>query len=469
MHIKKYDHDYGRRHFMEKTAKGAMGAGVLTSLWPLIGNTGDITKAYPEELLSIDAYTKGKVKTGDYVDASNVELVKELLDPVIYVQISQMGRRIKIVPTTTEISKLYPKDFLDASLKNQGKAALDADGNVVVKDTGEAWIGGMPFPDPQTALEGFSNLTLSWGRHDTSLFAVDSKSIDNKGNLAYEYDLYWVEQNTTGLVSDPNGLTTKPGSEHLLRNQTALFTYPNDVKGTAFLSIWDYDQRKFPDLYGYLPAFKRVRRFPTNQRFEPLVPGMTFFLSDAWGAGDPALTWGNYKVVGRQPMLGSQSDTWQGDKENWDKDDTLHGGPQDKSFFATSFEFCPEVVIYEAEPVGYPRAPISKKRAYIDVRNNVYIGYITYDRRGEIWRSFEAGFTQQTKGDLVRTDKRGNPEWSWSYVHSMDIQTGFMTRFNHAEKTRSGLKEGFDTTVDESQEDIYNKYLTVQAIRRLGT
>ena len=469
MHIKKYDHDYGRRLFMDKTAKGVMGAGVLTSLWPLIGETADITKAYPEELLSIEAYTKGKVNTGDYIDASNVDLVKDILEPVAYSQIAQMGRRIRIVPTTTDVTKLFPKDFLDASLRNQGKAAFDANNNVVTKETGGPWIGGTPFPDPQTAYEGFANMTLSWGRHDTSIFAVDSKSIDGKGDLAYEYDLLWIEQNTTGLVSDPNGLTAKPGSEHLLRNNTAMFTYPNDVKGTAFLSIWDYDQRKFPDLYGYLPAFKRVRRFPTNQRFEPLVPGMTFFLSDAWGAGDPALTWGNFKLVGRQPMLGGQSGSWHGDQDNWSKDHSLHGGPQGSSFFDTDYQLCPEVAIYEAEPVGYPRAPISRKRAYVDVRNNIYIGYITYDRRGEAWRSFEAGFGQHALGDTVRKDKRGNPEWSWTYVHSMDVQTGFMTRFNHSDHTRSGIKAGFDTTLPDSQDDIYNKYLTVQAIRRLGT
>ncbi|MBL4782001.1 MAG: hypothetical protein JKX92_07135, partial [Porticoccaceae bacterium] len=64
MHIKKYDFDYSRRFFMDKMAKGAMGAGVLTSMMPLVGNTGDISKAYPEELTNIEALTKGKIKTG---------------------------------------------------------------------------------------------------------------------------------------------------------------------------------------------------------------------------------------------------------------------------------------------------------------------------------------------------------------------------------------------------------------------
>ena len=59
MHIRKYDFDYSRRFFMEKTAMGLGGAGVLTSLWPEMCESGSAEKAYPEELLSIEAYTKG--------------------------------------------------------------------------------------------------------------------------------------------------------------------------------------------------------------------------------------------------------------------------------------------------------------------------------------------------------------------------------------------------------------------------
>ena len=36
MHIRKYDFDYSRRFFMEKTALRLGGAGVLGSLWPEI-------------------------------------------------------------------------------------------------------------------------------------------------------------------------------------------------------------------------------------------------------------------------------------------------------------------------------------------------------------------------------------------------------------------------------------------------
>ncbi|OUS10048.1 hypothetical protein A9Q89_11940 [Gammaproteobacteria bacterium 53_120_T64] len=462
MHIKKYDFDYSRRFFMDKMAKGTMGAGVLTSLMPLIGNTGDISKAYPEELTNIEAFTKGKVKTGDIIDANNVEYIKDLIDPVAYLQITQMGRRIRIAPTTTDATELFPRDYLEATLRNQGKGAFDANGNVVHKLDGKPWIGGAAFPDPQTGLEAFANVTMSWGRHDTAVYAIEDNDIGPDGDIEYSYNLGWCEKNTVGLVSNPDGPYWE-GHEDKLRYQSVWFTAPNDVKGTSFLNIWKYDQREFPDLFGYLPAFKRVRRFPTNQRFEPLVPGITFFLSDAWGAGDPMLTWGNYKIIGRGPFLGSQSGTWQGDQENWSKDATLHGGKKGLNFFEVDFQLCPEVLVIEAEPVGFPRAPVSKKRIWLDVRNMAPIGYVTYDRRGELWRSFEVGYSQQKKGDLANVDAKGNAEWSWSYVHAHDVQTNRFSRFNHAKSVKGGLQTAFDT------EDAYDKYLTIQAIRRLGS
>jgi hypothetical protein len=45
MRIRKYDFNYSRRAFLDKMATGAMAAGVLSPLWPLIARAGDITKA----------------------------------------------------------------------------------------------------------------------------------------------------------------------------------------------------------------------------------------------------------------------------------------------------------------------------------------------------------------------------------------------------------------------------------------
>jgi len=436
--------------FLDRLSKGAMAAGVLTPLWPLISQAGDMAKAYPDELLSIEGYTKGKVSTGDVITADNVEYVKDLLDPVAYHQVSQMGRRIKIVKSTTDVTQMFPRDYLEATLKNQGKAVLDSDGNVRTTD-GQRWIGGNPFPEAKTGLEVFSNLSMSWGRYDNDLYAIRDWDIGPDGKQQYQYDFCWAEQNTAGLVSGDSPYMA--GHEDKLRYQSVWFTHPNDSKGTSFLNTWYYDQRKFPDLYGYLPAFKRVRRFPTNQRFEPLVPGITLFLSDSWAAGDPMLTWGNYKIVGRQPMLGAVSGNWHGDKDNWEPG--VHGGPEGVTFFDQVMELVPEVVVIEAEPTGYPRAPVSKKRIWIDVRNMMYVGYCTYDRRGELWKAFEPSYGMRENGDHL--------QWGWTHVHSYDIQTNRMSRFAQVEKVRGGFYSGVNV------EGLYDKYMTIPAIRRLGS
>lgn len=459
MYIKKYDFNYSRRVFMEKMSRGVMGAGVLTSLWPLIAESGDISRAYPEELQSLDAYTKGKVREGDEITADNVEHVKDLLAPITYQEVSQMGRRIKVVPQTTDITELYPHDFLEATLKNSGNATLDKVGNVRTKTDGSPWVGGMPFPDPKTGLEAFSNLGITAGRHNETQYAAKDWDLNPSGNVEYEYELAACEKNAVARVADPDGPYWR-GHEDKLRYTGVWFVSPQDVSGTSFLNTIHYDQRKFPDLVGYIPAFKRVRRFPTNQRFEPLVPGITVFLSDFWAAGDPMLTWGNYRIIGRGPFLGAQSQNWRGDQKNWLP--PVHGGPKGITFWDTAYEFCPEVLVIEAEPTGYPRAPVGKKRVWLDLRNMAYISYMTFDRNGDIWKSFEAGFSRYQQGDLMFADRNGKPVWGPTYVHSHDVQSGRMSRIAIAEKLSNGYRSVND------QPGVYDKYLTAQAIRRLG-
>ena len=140
-YIGRFTHDYSRRLFLSRLAKGIVSLGVTAPLWKTLAAHGDATGAYPDELLSIEAYTKGVISTGGYIDANNVDLVKELLDPIRYRQIKEMGRVLEVVPPTTDIMALSPWEYIEATLKNQGKARFDNTGNVVTLD-GDPWIGG---------------------------------------------------------------------------------------------------------------------------------------------------------------------------------------------------------------------------------------------------------------------------------------------------------------------------------------
>lgn len=457
----RYDHGYSRRHFLKAVggscASAAMtGGGVLMPLWDAIARDGDVSKAYPDELLSIESYTKGKIRAGDEIDASNVELVKELLEPIKYAQIKTLGRRLKMVPTTTDIMRLSPWEYIEATLRNQGEGRFDRDGNVVTRE-GKPWIGGNPFPNPQSAIEMFAGLTLSWGRHDACLYAMKEYDLNAAGDQQFTYEAGWAEMATVARVS-LNPKPYWPGRENRLRLQSVFFLKPDSIRGTSFLNVWNYDQHSFPELYGYVPAFKRIRQFPTDQRFEPLIPGSTLYLSDAWAAGDPLYTWGNYRVVSRGPALAAVSGNWNADHPNWEH--ATHGGPKGKTFWDTRVELVPEAVVIEAEPLGFPRAPVSKKRVWFDVRTQLPIAMVSYDRRGEPYRSFDGAYALYESGGKSFMDGK-HPYWSWAHVHAFDLQSGRMTRL---EQVRAVT--GHETQVNNSS--IYERYLTQAALMRIG-
>lgn len=446
-----------RRRFLMSSTGAALGSGVLAPLWSVIAKAGDVTKAYPDELLSIEAYTKGKIKTGDYITADNVEIVKDLLEPAKYTQVKEMGRRLKILPTTTDYMKLGPWEYLEATLRNRGQARFDDKQNVVTKD-GEPWIGGNPFPDAKTALELFAGLTLSWGRHDSSVYPVKEQDVSSSGDIDYEYDAVWAELMPVARnVVDP-----KPyweAHKDKLRFNSVIILSPSTESGTSFVNVWPYDQHEFPDLFGYIPEFRRVRQYPTNQRFEPLIPGSTLYLSDAWAAGDPLHTWGNYKIIGRQPMLAGVSGGWNSQHPNWEHG--LHGGPEGQSFYDSVVELVPEAIITEAEPTAFTRAPISKKRVWFDARNQMPIAMVSYDLQGKPFKSFDGCYSLYDDGENKVMDGK-HPYWSWTYVHVYNFKSKRITRLEQVRKVAGGHR------MRVNDPTIYDEYLTQQAIMRLG-
>ena len=460
MRIKKYDVDYSRRQMMKNTALG-LGAGVLMpleKLWAQDSGLTDVSKAYPDEAFSIEAQTKGKVSVGDYITADNLEHVEHLLDPCVIQQIREDGRRIRIGEPETDITRMFTYQNLQKTLDNLERgyeAQFNDVGNVVGPD-GNPWQGGFPFPNPKNALEIQANAALSWGRADANLYAVRQVDFKGNGEQQYAYDFAWVELQMQARI---DGKAFR-GHTDEIRRQTAYFEKSEAVKGTSFLRVWKYDQRKLPDLYGYLPQFRRVRQYPANQRFEPLIPGATWFLTDPWAAGDPMLTWGNYEIVERKPMLGATSGNFAIKDDNWQLP-VMEGN---EKYFDVAFSMIPEVAVVKSEPTGYPRAPVSKRLAYFDVRNSTYTGCIRFDRQGKPWVNFESAFCYYQDGDRVVKGHAGkHPAWSWAYVMSYNMQNKRMSRVDHA-KEASGIKSLFQI----DQDWMYDTYLTPAAQQALG-
>ena len=460
MKLLKYTEGWTRRHFLEQTAKGIVAAGVLAPLFDVLVNTGSCEAAYPPELLSIEAYTKGKLKAGQELNASNVDIVKDILDPAAYWSIKYDGRVVDLAPTTTRVDWLTPPPFLNASLHNKGKFKIFPDGNVYTLDH-KPWTGGLPFPDPKTPTEVMFGNSLSWGKHDSEMGAFHEWDTDAAGNIQYEYQTFYVEYQMVGrLVNDPKPYV--PGHEKDLRYFPLFIAAPEDQMGTAFFQIWYYDQHLFPLYYGYVPELQRVRTFPSDQRFEPQLPGETDFASDAWMAGDPLLTWGDFKVVSKGPLLTAVSRNAHVDRKGWLLDTC--GGKTGKKYFRSTFELVPECYVCEMSPTHFPRSPLSKKRIWYDARTINPLTMICYDRQGKPWQQWEGGFdTYRKAANAVDWDPSLPDEWwSWVYVHALDMQSGRMTRFQIVPQISGGFKTGVNQT------RYFNEYCSIDALRRLG-
>jgi hypothetical protein len=75
MHLTKYTNWWTRRHFLEQVSKGVFAAGVLSPLMDVVGRSGNCEAAYPPELLSVEAYTRGELKAGDALARENTRLM----------------------------------------------------------------------------------------------------------------------------------------------------------------------------------------------------------------------------------------------------------------------------------------------------------------------------------------------------------------------------------------------------------
>jgi len=88
---------------------------------------------------------------------------------------------------------------------------------------------------------------------------------------------------------------------------------------------------------------------------------------------------------------------------------------------------------------------------------------VTYDRRGEMFKSFDGAYSvYDNKGKQVMDG--ANPYWSWVHVHAHDVQTNRMSRLKQVKKISGGWEMFVNGDVG-----VYDQFLTTAALRRLGT
>jgi hypothetical protein len=370
-----------RRGFLKRTG-AFIGAGMLQPVLSLIDAGKTVEAAYPEEVLSIEKYTKGRVKPGMVISKDNVDLVKDIAPEGLLVEL-QRGAQIKIGETTLKPDAVNPTFWVQATLRNNGQAMLDQKGQLWTKD-GKPWIGGAPFPEPKTALEAVWNYKFNPRRYDDLRVISQVVTVDTNGTVVRRDGAIYMQIQTVGrLVVDPKPVQPKYKDE--IHRTLLSLTEPFDVYGLAVASTIYYDATKLPDTDLYIPTLRRTRRVPSTQRFEAASPYSTYYVSDLDIQNDPVLTW-SWTMVGRKPMLAPSPSNIGARAKEAKKEDFIFP-PSDEKFPRSTWELRPEMLLVDGVP-HLPGANYSKKRMYIDgIYQRAQMADI-WDMAGKLWKYF---------------------------------------------------------------------------------
>jgi len=244
------------------------------------------------KLPTIEQLTGGKVKKGDLIDKSNIDLIEDYCCEGTLEAINQ-GMKM-IMGTNPEPYSLSPKNYFEITEKNKGKAILEPDGSVWLEKRGVPWPGGIPFPEPKNAMEVMASVNYGQGADD-SIDIGNFRFVNKKGKI---YKVVGVEGYIvfTNLRTVLPPLGTWPGYEDQMYRRLDPLTYPMEVKGQGQFGIRYYnDAERYDTGFMYFPAFKRTMRISTTV-YQDSIGGGDFTFGDARGLAEPFSTW-NFKII----------------------------------------------------------------------------------------------------------------------------------------------------------------------------
>jgi hypothetical protein len=392
-----------------------VGAGILQPLFPLFGSGKTLESAYPEDVLSIERYTHGRVKPGTIIGRDNADAIRDIAPEGLIVELKRGNTEIRIAETTLDPQAFVPKFWYEATIRNRGQAMLDAKGQLWHRGGGP-WIGGCPFPDPKSGLEAIWNLAFNPERYDDYLVLNTGYYFDGKWRLKRRTRTRYLQIQTVGrLVVDPKPVIPAYASD-LYRGVLA-YEAPFDVAGLQLATTVFYDATQLPDTFAYLPGLRRTRRMSSTQRFEPAVADAAYSISDVQLQNDPVLTW-SWKLAGRKPMLmpaPSNRGLFGKGKDPFSIMESEERAPK------STWELRPEMLLVDGVP-HLQGANYSRKRVYIDVATGVAQNADIWDRAGRLWR-YIAYFI----GDTGLPDGAGGMAKTATCVVFSDLQNNYHT------------------------------------------
>jgi hypothetical protein len=364
----------------------ALAAGLLATAAAQAQTTDDTFFPYRKGMPTFPGLSAGTV-----INKGNVDKFKDVLDAANFKLIKDGWYEITVSETFD-----FPnaKGYVEATKQHGGKAKLGPKvGNI------EGYVAGRPFPEEPSTSDPRAGEKVIW----------NFKYGINWGDSAAIYPFYWKYKNAkTGNVdrtlkfnfhflnfthrTDHQPLpevTPNPGN--LFRAIYAQVLEPQDLKNTQLLIQKYEDDTKFDDAYLYLGFQRRVRRLAAGQVTDAFL-GSDVMIEDFEGYESRV---SDYKWT----FLGSKNILMPYYKHN---DMALTDEFKDPSGYKfVDFHGkggCAQKITWQlrkvhelqGEPLN-PAHPIGKRLMYLDAQVYGASRNITFDRKGEMWKTFSIG------------------------------------------------------------------------------
>jgi len=332
------------------------------------------------------------LSTGMTINKDNVEKFKTIIDPAMYQFIKTGDTEIKVGETT---SFDLHSSYVEATKANLANVKLGSKPGEI-----SGSLAGRPFPEEPSLDDPRAGEKLAWN-YKYGYNWGDSAAIQpfywkfrnmKNGKLERTLKFNFHFLNFTHRTQQKPVPAITPNPSNLFRGIYVQVLEPFDVKNTQLLIQRFEDDLKRDNAYLYLGFQRRVRRLSSGQVTDSFL-GSDVMIEDFEGyngrISDMAWTFkGARKML--VPMYNHNEMTL--DSETHKDED----GYQVVSFGGKGSCF-PNVTyqlrkVYEVESASVDsNHPISKRSHFIDAQTFTIPRNITYDRKGDMWKSWSIG------------------------------------------------------------------------------
>lgn len=332
------------------------------------------------------------LNAGMTINQGNVDQFKEIIDPAMYDFIKAGDTEVKVGETTSfDLNSSY----VAATRKYMNDVRL---GENIGEIHGS--VAGRPFPQEPTMDDPRAGEKLAWNFKygynwgDSAAISPFYWSYRNMGTGKVERVLktnFHVLNFTRRTQQEPFPAIS-PNPSDIFRGTYLQVEEPFDIKNTQLLLHRFEDDAKRDNAYLYLGFQRRVRRLSTGQTTDAFL-GSDVMIEDFEGyngrISDMKWTYKGTKTL-LLPMY-NHNDLLLDNETHMDKD-----GFKVVAFSGKGGCF-PDITwqlrktyILESDPIDSSH-PVSKRVHYVDAQTFTLPRNITYDRKGDMWKTFTIG------------------------------------------------------------------------------